>query len=151
MHNFERGRKFFELSNHLGNVLVTISDRKLLIKTGSGDEANGGCDQGTASDELSLSNRGTAALIVARQSVLQLPGFSSSTGDSYWVLADNSRPSCETAPNETGNPDQYYYIADVVTGNDYYPGGMELPGRTYNSSSYRYSINGAKQTPPLIF
>jgi len=26
---FERGRKFFELSNHLGNVLVTISDKKI--------------------------------------------------------------------------------------------------------------------------
>jgi hypothetical protein len=27
--NFARGNKFFELSNHLGNVLVTVSDRKL--------------------------------------------------------------------------------------------------------------------------
>jgi RHS repeat-associated protein len=26
---FERGKKFFELSNHLGNVLVTVSDRKI--------------------------------------------------------------------------------------------------------------------------
>jgi hypothetical protein len=26
---FERGRKFFELSNHLGNVLVTVSDKKI--------------------------------------------------------------------------------------------------------------------------
>lgn len=32
--NFERGRKFFELSNHLGNVLVTISDRKLQVSSG---------------------------------------------------------------------------------------------------------------------
>ena len=28
---FTRGQKFFELSNHLGNVLVTISDRKTSI------------------------------------------------------------------------------------------------------------------------
>ncbi len=28
LYGFERGRKFFELSNHLGNVLVTITDRK---------------------------------------------------------------------------------------------------------------------------
>ena len=27
--SFERGNKFFELSNHLGNVLVTISDKKI--------------------------------------------------------------------------------------------------------------------------
>ncbi len=31
---FERGRKFFELSNHLGNVLVTVSDRKLQVSAG---------------------------------------------------------------------------------------------------------------------
>jgi YD repeat-containing protein len=30
--NFERGRKFFELSNHLGNVLVTVSDRKIGVQ-----------------------------------------------------------------------------------------------------------------------
>jgi len=29
--NFIRGNKFFELSNHLGNVLVTVSDRKLSV------------------------------------------------------------------------------------------------------------------------
>ena len=26
---FTRGNKFFELSNHLGNVLVTVSDKKI--------------------------------------------------------------------------------------------------------------------------
>jgi hypothetical protein len=26
--SFTRGNKFFELSNHLGNVLVTLSDKK---------------------------------------------------------------------------------------------------------------------------
>ena len=29
--NFIRGNKFFELSNHLGNVLATVSDRKLAV------------------------------------------------------------------------------------------------------------------------
>ena len=32
---FERGRKFFELSNHLGNVLVTVSDRKIRVDANS--------------------------------------------------------------------------------------------------------------------
>jgi RHS repeat-associated protein len=32
--NFDRGRKFFELNNHLGNVLVTVSDRKLQVDDG---------------------------------------------------------------------------------------------------------------------
>ncbi len=33
VHN--RGEKIFELSNHLGNVLVTVSDRKLAVDDGS--------------------------------------------------------------------------------------------------------------------
>ncbi|MCX6317425.1 MAG: hypothetical protein NTW29_09060 [Bacteroidetes bacterium] len=32
IYTFTRGNKFFELSNHLGNVLVTISDRKLQVQ-----------------------------------------------------------------------------------------------------------------------
>jgi len=36
-----------------------------------------------------------------------------------------------------------YYNADVVTASDYYPGGMQMPGRKYsNGSSYRYGFNG---------
>jgi RHS repeat-associated protein len=33
---FERGNKFFELSNHLGNVLVTVSDKKIAHDAGNG-------------------------------------------------------------------------------------------------------------------
>jgi len=43
------------------------------------------------------------------------------------------------------NDGQYdYYKADVVTANDYYPFGMQMPGRTYaqGNSSYRYGFNG---------
>lgn len=31
--NFTRGKKFFELSNHLGNVLATVTDRKKAVST----------------------------------------------------------------------------------------------------------------------
>ena len=74
---FTRGNKFFELSNHLGNVLVTISDKKI------------GVDQ---------------------------------TNDGHYD----------------------YYKADVVTANDYYPFGMQMPGRKYSqaNTSYRYGFNG---------
>jgi len=34
---FERGRKFFELSNHLGNVLVTVSDKKIGVDVSPSD------------------------------------------------------------------------------------------------------------------
>ncbi|HMJ48141.1 MAG TPA: RHS repeat-associated core domain-containing protein, partial [Ferruginibacter sp.] len=72
---FTRGEKIFELNNHLGNVLATVSDKKL-----GHDDGNGTID---------------------------------------------------------------YYDADIVTANDYYPFGMQMPGRKYSAnSSYRYGFNG---------
>lgn len=72
---FTRSEKVFELNNHLGNVLVTMSDRRQQISAGG-------------------------------------------------INVD-------------------YYLSDVVSANDYYPGGMEMPGRKFSSSSlYRYGFNG---------
>ena len=77
--NFIRGNKAFELSNHLGNVLTTISDKKIQHSTNS------------------------------------------TTVD--------------------------YYNADVVSANDYYPGGMQMPGRIFrNSISYKYGFNGQEKS-----
>jgi RHS repeat-associated protein len=70
------GRKFFELSNHLGNVLATITDRRLQVS-----------DNGTT-------------------------------------------------------PALNYLLPDVVTAQSYYAFGMQQPGLTYNSGSYRYGFNG---------
>jgi RHS repeat-associated protein len=69
---FSRGKKLFELSNHLGNVQVTLSDKKLLQADGN-------------------------------------------------------------------------YNAEVASANDYYPGGMLMPGRTYNAGSYTYGFNGKRK------
>ena len=39
-----------------------------------------------------------------------------------------------------------YFTADVVTANDYYPGGMLMPGRKYSSTNgYRYGFNGKEK------
>src|SRR5690606_16048981 len=78
------GKRVYELSNHLGNVLATISDRKIGVDDGGGPEID-------------------------------------------------------------------YYIAEVLSQNDYYPGGMQMPGRSYTSgnNSYRYSINGQEKTPEI--
>ncbi len=62
--NLQRGFKFFEFSNHQGNVLATVFDKKL-----------GHTIDGTTVD---------------------------------------------------------YYNADVITANDYNPGGMQMPGRKYS-------------------
>jgi RHS repeat-associated protein len=68
------GEREYELSNHLGNVLATISDGKTGIQG-----SNGSID---------------------------------------------------------------YYEANVLTASDYYPFGMQMPGRTYNGGNYRYGFNG---------
>ncbi len=73
---FERGNKFFELSNHLGNVLVTVSDRR-----------------------RSTPNTGNPALVSRYQAV-------------------------------------------VLTAQDYYAFGMIMPGRSFQSTAYRYGFNG---------
>jgi RHS repeat-associated protein len=81
---FTRGNKFFELSNHLGNVLATVSDKKIQHST-----------DGTTID---------------------------------------------------------YYNADVVTAQDYYPGGMLMPGRTYSlaNTNYRYGFNGKELDKEVV-
>jgi len=39
-----------------------------------------------------------------------------------------------------------YFVAEVVTANDYYPGGMLMPGRKYSvGSAYRYGFNGQEK------
>jgi hypothetical protein len=80
---FTRGKKLFELTNHLGNVLATVSDKKF----------------------------GTAV---------------------------------------TGIPSQIsYYTADVKSAQDYYPFGMEMPGRQFNSSGYSYGFNGQMKSDEI--
>ncbi len=78
---FTRGEKIFELSNHLGNVMVTLSDRKVPV---------------------------------------------SSNGNTI-----------------------DYYVADVVSANDYYPFGMSMPGRGYNAGNYRYGFNGKEDNKDI--
>ena len=38
-----------------------------------------------------------------------------------------------------------YYLADVVTAQDYYPFGFTMPGRSYSTGSYRYGFNGKEK------
>jgi RHS repeat-associated protein len=81
---FTRGEKLFELSNHLQNVLVTISDKKI------------GVDQ-----------------------------------------------------NSDGTVD--YYTADVITANDFYPFGSQMPGRKFAANGlYRYGFNGKENDNEVV-
>jgi RHS repeat-associated protein len=71
------GEKQYELSNHLGNVLVTVSDRK---------------------------------------------------------LAEGTEGSTATG-----------YRAEVLFASDYYPFGMQMPGREFSQEEYRYGFNGQER------
>jgi len=83
INTFVRGEKNFQLTNHLGSVLLTISDK-----------------------------------------IIQ-----------------------HSADNTTVD----YSIADVVTANDYYPYGMEMPGRKYEQLNglYRYGFNGQEKSTEI--
>ncbi|ATL48222.1 hypothetical protein COR50_14200 [Chitinophaga caeni] len=69
------GRRTYELTNHLGNVLATISDKRIPV----------------------YENDGTTVA---------------------------------------------YYDVDLLSAVDYYPFGMQMPGRVFNGGGYRYGFNG---------
>ncbi len=96
LHTFTRGEKLFELSNHLGNVLTTITDKRIQ-KTNCPPCEGSNC------------------------------------------------PLCESLVD--------WYEADVVSAQDYYPGGMLMPGRKCQSSGnapYRYgAANGQEKSTEI--
>src|SRR5690554_64166 len=75
------GDKYFEMSNHLGNVLAVVSDRKIPEPDGMGGVA--------------------------------------------------------------------YYSADVVASMDYFPYGMQMPGRSFQSDEYDYGYQGSEKTDEI--
>jgi RHS repeat-associated protein len=109
---FTRGNKFFELSNHLGNVLVTVSDKKIPVNFNNNYYCN--------DKNLKL----------------------------YIQLNPVFYP-CDLNPGQTVDTTLiHHYLPDVVTANDYYPFGMQMPGRSYTqpNSSYRYGFNGQEKS-----
>lgn len=109
---FTRTKKFFELSNHLGNVLVTILDTKR------------GVDDGT-------------------YSFVEICPYCAAPppDDPDYVCPPCYFEYTKTSSTPDGTLD--YYTANVASAQDYYPGGMLMPGRKYSSASlYRYGFNG---------
>ncbi len=58
-------------------------------------------------------------------------------GNVLVVVSDRKIPVDD---NNDGTID--YYTADILVTRDFYPGGMEMPGRSFNSPDYRYSYGG---------
>ncbi|NIG52803.1 RHS repeat domain-containing protein [Chitinophaga sp. Cy-1792] len=77
---FQRGNRYYEISNHLGNVIATVADWK-------------------------------------KQKV------------------DNNAVSG--------------FEAVLLSAGDYYPFGMQMPGRTYNTGKYRYGFNGQEKSDEI--
>jgi RHS repeat-associated protein len=140
---FTRGNKFFELSNHLGNVLVTITDKKLVVTPQGAHCTNGG-----AYNILNVTVRGTEATYVAKQEINFLPSlFASTTNDAFTAYIDTNLPLCVPPDNM---PSGSYFAADVVNANDYYPFGMIMPGRSFSTASgYRYGFNGKEKSDEI--
>lgn len=109
---FTRGEKLYELTNHLGNVLVTISDKKMPVRK------------------------------------IQYCGTFNTTEGPVTICREGNYPEDPSmGGNMFPNGDPYNaYIADVITANDYYPFGMNMPGRNFNvGSEYRYGFNGKEK------
>jgi len=81
------GEKMYEITNHLGNVLTVITDRKLQDKFGV---------------------------------------------------------------DTTGNNVIAYYTPDIKSVSDYYAFGMAMPGRSYNSATYRFGHNGQEKDAEIF-
>lgn len=142
LHSFERGKKFFELNNHLGNVLATISDKKLQVVGNEGNDSNDSCEAGTGKDTWDVSLRNGEPTYIARTEVNLMPGFDNAVGETYAAYTDATLADCieYTAP-ELGSA-EWYYAADIINANDYTPFGMQMVGRKWNEEDYRYGFNG---------
>jgi len=71
-----------------------------------------------------------------------LPGFTSSYGEDYVAYIDSSLTACIPYTDTTIPAQGWYYTAEIVGANDYYPFGSLMPGRKFTSGSYRYGFNG---------
>lgn len=154
---FERGQKFFELSNHLGNVLATVSDKKAGIDTNE----DGVLDYFQA-EVISASDYYPFGMLMPGRQVgmgLNIPGgeVSGTTEvNGYTVPVDlvlSSRGGLQpveyVASNsieingefESGETDEFTaYIADET----YAGTGNQVTGRgMYGTAGlYRYGFNG---------
>jgi len=65
--------------------------------------------------------------------------MSNHLGNVLQVVTDNKLPD----PDGQNGVD--HYVADVVSYSDYYPFGMQMPGRSANISDYRYGLMGMEK------
>jgi len=62
--------------------------------------------------------------------------FTNHLGNFLYTFTDHK------LPHTTNNQSIDYYLTDNTSAQDYYPGGMLMPGRSYSSDNYRFGFNG---------
>ena len=132
------GTRRYELTNHLGNVLATVSDRKL-VETGVTK---------TRQVKIDWYDPNVEQLYPCTYNLADFPGLVLEPCRVVWL--GGGRIPVEQCPcprwEETvvAAPAGFFpfFEPDVLTATDYYPFGMEMPGRKYNPQGYRYGFNG---------
>ncbi len=202
------GDKSYELSNHLGNVLTVISDRKIVVApqelvvysnnfstttspflTSNGPYYTGTLDNGRFKAVFTQNNSLFMPLTTIPGHIyrvsfdvdlvnnLQLLGYgydvSSATYSTllamtsngsysfnFTALSNNTYVCFENWPGgartlyldnvvikDIGNGLIDHYTAEILSSNDYYAFGGNMPGRQFNSNSMRYTFNGKEADP----
>ncbi len=231
------GFKEFELTNHLGNVIATVSDRKIQINTcsqflrtfndgnlagilpdlanisiennmlkviplsayggvnftypteggveynisfdmdmGNSDASDGltatlyGYNQttdeyGPVFTSIPINGNGTYNLSYTGQPAtsgytkLYFVFGTNTGGDAHYFYIDNFKVALPNQNIVLPNPNPPcpaanlvfdHYFPDLLLHTDYYAGGMQMPGRNYTSSSYRYGHNGQEKDDEIF-
>jgi RHS repeat-associated protein len=64
-------------------------------------------------------------------------------GSPYNINIDNFKVT-------TASSGAITYVPDVISSTDYYPFGSPMPGRSFNTGSYKYTFNGKESDPETV-
>jgi hypothetical protein len=100
---FNRGNKFFELSNHLGNVLVTVSDRMIVVGAVVGGPAAvaGGA---VALHGLGVANAAVDDIIWSMKQLAKLNGAVDASKSAKNTPAQNTNNQATSANSQSQEP-----------------------------------------------
>lgn len=157
----QRGWKFFELSNHLGNVLATVSDKKL------GHTPDGTNIDYYSADVMTVSDYYPFGMLMPGRQFGQgvnIPGVST-TGNTpvngYSVPADmtvTTRSSSEPTQYVAANTIEFTGSFESLSGDEmeayiadgsYAGTGNVMGGVSGGAGKYRYGFNGKEQDPEV--
>lgn len=90
---------------------------------------------------INVSSLNTTAVVKLRGSTQY--ELSNHLGNVLATITDIKKPNANASGNVA------YYTANVVSASDFYPFGMQMPGRVFSSGTYRYGFNGQERSPEI--